>query len=540
MIRYLLLLLCVLNAAVSVAQLAFGNEWVDHGRRHWRFSVVEEGIHRIDSTTLANAGFPVGMVDPADLMLFGRQQQVPIHVQGGEDGVLNANDFIEFYATGNDGWLDQQMYANPAHMPNPYYSLYNDTIRYFLTWDPDATKLRIPTYDNTDYAAHVIRPWAWGETLSTFNQAYNAGLGDPIYGASSGFMIEGEGWMRLPVFNASSANNGMEQTFTLATPRSYSGAGAPPMRVTTSSASLNNPGGAGCADHHLILSYGPAPGQVVLDTIFTGVKVLRTNFEVPQSLIATNLAVRFAVPYDLFGVGQVGTCNPSNYTDRQSVGFIRLRYPRDFNFQNSSFRKVWVPADAADPIAHLDFGNFSGTPLMYAWGDTLRRVLPTQAANRWKALVPTLGAGEEMQVVVQSQQSIIAITQLQQVNGTGFFIDYAALEADSALLIVAHASLMPGAQQYKNYRENLAPTLPIDRRMPTVVVDVEDLYDQFGGGVPKNAFAIRRFARYVVNTWETDPRGLILLGKSVQTATFQGSVGYRSNGTAAQAAASPR
>jgi hypothetical protein len=536
MTRSLLLLLCLLNAAASVAQLAFGNEWVDHGRRHWRFSVVEEGIHRIDSTTLANAGFPVGMVDPADLMLFGRQQQVPIHVEGGEDGVLNANDYIEFYATGNDGWLDQQMYPNPAHMPNPYYSLYNDTIRYYLTWDPDAPKLRIATYNNTGYAAHVIRPWAWGETLITYNQAYYPGLGDPQFGASSGFMTEGEGWMRQPALLANSTNNGVEQSITVTTPRSFSGAGAPPMRVTTSLASINNPGGAGCADHHLILSYGPAPGQVVMDTIYTGVKVLRNNFEVPQSLIANNLIVRFTVPYDLFAVGQVGTCNPTNYTDRQSVAFVRVKYPRDFGFQNTNFRKVWVPEDPADPIAHLDFGNFTGTPLMYAWGDTLRRIFPTPAGNRWKALVPTLGAGEETQVVVQSQQSIINITQLQQVNGTGFFTDYAALEADSALLIVAHASLMPGAMQYKNYRENLAPVQPINRRMPTVVVDVDELYDQFGGGVPKNAFAIRRFARYVVNTWETDPRGLILMGKSVQTATYAGSVGYRSNGTAAQAA----
>ena len=503
MIRSVLLVLCLLGVFHAHAQVVHGNEWVDHSRRHWRFNIVADGIYRIDSTTLANSGFPVATVDPAHLMLFAREQQVPIYVQDGGDGVFNADDFIEFHAQGNDGWLDAAMYPNPQQHTNPTYSLYNDTLRYFLTWDADAPKARVVPYTNTDFAAHPIRPWCWGEAQLSYNQLYQVGLGDPQFNATSGFYTEGEGWLRQPILQANSTNNGAEQAITVTTPRAFTGAGAPPMRLTTSSASLNNPGGVGFLDHHLILSYGPAPGVVLLDTIFGGVKVIRRNFELPVSSLGNNLIVRFTVPYDLFGPGLVGEGNPTGYIDRQAIAFIRLRYSRDFHFQNSSERTVWVPQVPGEPLAHLDFGNFVGTPVLYAWGDTVRRVLPTQSGNRWKALVPTHPTLQETQVVVRSAQTITPITTLVPVNGTGFFVDYRNLEADSALLIVTHASLMDGAQAYKQYREQQAPPT---RRMPTVIAEVDDLYDQFGGGVPKSGFAIRRFAKFVLDNWATDRR----------------------------------
>ncbi len=534
MIRTLLSVPCLLLALAGLAQVPFGNEWVEHERRYWRFTVVDEGFYRIDSTALADAGFPVATVDPAHLMLFAREMQVPIYVEGGEDGVLNAGDFIEFHAQGNDGWLDALMYPSPAHQTNPYYSLYNDSIRYFLTWDADAPKERIQPYENTDFAAHVIRPWAWGETLVVYNNAYYPGQGDFQYGASSGFMTQGEGWMRQPALNANNTNNGAEQNFAPPTQRGYTGPGAPPTRVFASSASTNNPPNySTLLDHHLVLSYGPAPGVVAVDTIFHGIKVIRHAFEVPNSFMANTLPMRMTIPYDLFGPGQIGT-SVANYSDRQAMAYFRVRYPRDFHFQNSTERQVWLPTDA-EPLAHMDFGNFSGTPVLYAWGDTVRRILPTQSGNRWKALVPTHPTEEETRVMVRGQQTIANITQLSPVNGTGFFTDFAALNADSALLIVTHATLMESALEYEQYRESLAPTAPLNRRMPTVVADVDELYDQFGGGIPKSGFAIRRYARFVLNTWSSDPKGLLLIGKSVQAATYF-TVGYRSNGNAANVA----
>ena len=113
MMRPVLLALVFLCTAAAVAQPVTGNEWVDHDLQYWRFDVYRTGLHRLDSATLAASGFPVATVDPAHLMLFGREKQVPIYIEGGDDGVLNAGDFIEFIGRKNDGWIDSRMYTLP-------------------------------------------------------------------------------------------------------------------------------------------------------------------------------------------------------------------------------------------------------------------------------------------------------------------------------------------------------------------------------------------------------------------------------------------
>src|SRR5690606_27690800 len=111
------------------------------------------------------------------------------------------------------------------------------------------------------------------------------------------------------------------------------------------------------------------------------------------------------------------------------------------------------------------------------------------------------------------------------VNGTGYFTDFGALNVDSALLIVAHSTLMGEALLYAQYREQHPWN-----RYHTVVADVDELYDQYGGGVPKHGHAIRGFCRHVLDAWDTDPQGLFLIGKSVQAHHINaGSQGYRPN-----------
>jgi hypothetical protein len=529
MIRSLLLVLSVLEVLSSFAQVVHGNEWIDHSRRYWRFEVFADGLVRIDSAALASSGFPVATVDPAEYMLFAREKQVPIYIQGGEDGVLNSGDFIEFFGQRNDAWLDAKMYSQPGHLANPYYSQYNDTIRYFLTWDPVAPKERVVPYANIDFASQPVRPYFVSEVVSGLVGAYRPGSAEASSGVTSGFMLEGEGWFHTQLLQATASD--VEQVRVLTTARAYLASDAPPARVFTVSASTNEPGGISLFDHHLRVAYGPnAPGTVAMDTIFRGVKVIRSSFEVPVSSLGANLSVRFQVPYDLFAPGQIGASNPANYADRQVISHLGIRYARDFTFQNNTWARMWLPNDGTDALAHIDFSGISGAPVVYAWGDSLRRIMPTQSGNRWKAMVPPHAGASETQTVVIGTAATTSIMSLVPVNGNGQFTDFETLESDSAMLIVTHATLREGVEEYATYRRT-SPKNP----MPVVIADVDELYDQFGGGIPKHAFAIRRFARYIVNTWSTDPQAMFLIGKSVQTAKTGGVDGYRPDSNGAYA-----
>ncbi|MBP9152557.1 MAG: hypothetical protein KBF73_09765, partial [Flavobacteriales bacterium] len=137
--RKLLLIAFLLQSALTFAQ-PYGNEWVDASQPHFQFNIHKEGIYRISYQVLDDAlalqGFNLNSIDPRNIQLFARGEQQFVYLAGETDGVFDPNDFIEFYARGNDGVFDDGAYFdNPLNNANPYYSLINDTIRYFLTWN---------------------------------------------------------------------------------------------------------------------------------------------------------------------------------------------------------------------------------------------------------------------------------------------------------------------------------------------------------------------------------------------------------------------
>lgn len=525
MMRSLLLAFALLQAALSIGQITYGNEWIDHDRQYWRFPIYSTGLHRLDSATLARSGFPIAQVDPADLMLFGREKQVPLYIEGGEDGVLNGGDFIEFIARKNDGWIDTRMYGNAQQHANPYYSQFNDTIRYFLTWDPDplVRKERVLPYVNEDFAAHTPRPWVWGLTVRPCTDFYWPGYMDIELSASSSLNGVAEGWGGFPLLTTTTD---VQYAVVTQTPRAYTGAGAPPATVTATTAAFSNSGNGFLFDHHLRIYAGPGTNTLYVDSIFKGPSVIRSIFEVPTSEITTNFTARVRVPHDLIEPGQVGL-NIPNYLDWQSPAAFTVRYPRDLQTIGTGPWDIWVPNEPDSNIARLTLQSVTGTPLLYAAGDTMRRIRPTFAANVWEALVPAHADSATTQGFIFSQEGIRTIDTLTLVHGNGYFVDYGNMDPDSAFLIVTHASLWNGATAYANYRSATAPD-----PMPTVLADVDELYDQFGGGVPKSSISIRMWCKYILDTWTTDPQGLFLIGKSVSTPTLTGQLaqdGYRPN-----------
>ncbi|MBL7984778.1 MAG: hypothetical protein JNM91_07255, partial [Flavobacteriales bacterium] len=158
--------------------------------------------------------------------------------------------------------------------------------------------------------------------------------------------------------------------------------------------------------------------------------------------------------------------------------------------------------------------------------DTLRRIIPILQNNGPNALIPADASSDSTHVILFPASQMINITApLRPVNGTGYFNDYTANPLDSAVLVVTHPSLWSGANYYADYRSSN----PWNQRN-TLVVDVNDLYRQYSGGVPRHPVAIRRFVAHVLDEWESKPEALFLIGKSVQAPKLGGgdNAGYRS------------
>jgi hypothetical protein len=51
-----------------------------------------------------------------------------------------------------------------------------------------------------------------------------------------------------------------------------------------------------------------------------------------------------------------------------------------------------------------------------------------------------------------------------------------------------------------------------------ILAEVEELYDQFGGGIVKHVNGIRRYAQFMHSLSQQKPVGLFLIGKGIREA----------------------
>ncbi len=86
------------------------------------------------------------------------------------------------------------------------------------------------------------------------------------------------------------------------------------------------------------------------------------------------------------------------------------------------------------------------------------------------------------------------------------------------LLIVTHSSLLAAARELQSYRQN--------QGLQTVIVDIEDLFDEFSFG-HKNPQAVKSFFAYAQSNWQKVPRYVVMLGDaSIDPKNYLGRGDY--------------
>src|SRR5262249_25949671 len=70
------------------------------------------------------------------------------------------------------------------------------------------------------------------------------------------------------------------------------------------------------------------------------------------------------------------------------------------------------------------------------------------------------------------------------------------IATDSAYVIITSSPLWNAAASYQAYRGS---------KFNTLLVDVDELYDQFAYGIRKHPLAIKNFARYMMSVWTAPP-----------------------------------
>jgi len=487
----LLSVLCML-ALLQPARAQYSNSWINFSNSYYKFKISREGIYRITQPQLSALG--MAGVTGDKFAIFREGQEVPIYVS--TSGVLSGTDYIEFYGSPANGVMDTPLYPNGlTDQPSTDVNIITDSACYFLTYDATVHQ-RLSLINNSIPPvppAPAAYCWATSSPTVSARTAFNRGLthASNSYYVSSDFDL-GEGW----AYSGASAAN-----FALSTPNVYTSGPQANMSFVWAANNFSYP-----AD--LIVQFN---GNTMMDSMITETfRVVRRNFD----LLAASL-------------NAVNTINfPSTPMVQYYISYIhslKLRYPRTYDFS----------------------GNFSS-----------QGAFQIPAADRYLEVAGFSTGGQQARLYDRTNNKIYIGTESG--GGVKFYLDASAVQRNVLITNVSsiNSSLSLNSVQFRNYSQagnqgnyiilssgnyiNASPSYISDYRQyrasaaggsyTPVVVDVAELYDQFGYGYVYHPIGIRNFIAYALGTWATKPAYLFIVGRGVDYSQFQSMPQFASTG----------
>ncbi|MFA7273150.1 MAG: C25 family cysteine peptidase [Crocinitomicaceae bacterium] len=507
----LLFLLSFFCLPFLIGAQTYGNEWIQYNQTYYQFKIVNTGLYRLDYNQLISSGIPISTFNSSNIQIFGREKEIPLWIVDSNDNSIDSGDYVLFYAEKNDGWLDSTLYPNPDKIGNPAYSLYNDTIHYFFTWNNSTNNLRFLEETDVDFNSYSPAPFIKWNYTADFHSSYFEG--ENSNNLSSSFFND------IESFSGGSVTGPALYTFGIPTSTPYVGVNSPPVKLQINSFSSNNATNTsgGAYNHHLKYTLN-STDSLLFDTLFYGVKGVQfsTSFGA-GSLNNGTTDVKWR---------NVGDLPVSS--DNQGLTYLSLTYPKQTNLTGFSQGHFLAKNNSSASKIRLDLTWSVSNPLLFSFGDIPRKLNPVVNAGIVQALLPNNSSNSEQKLVFLNENLILNAPILTPVNGTGTFTNFNAVVPDSALLIVFPKLLESGAVDYKNYRNSMS-----GGSHQVILANIDELCLQFGGGIPKHINGVRRYAHFQYNQSVRKPAALFLLGKGIREAvvftTTASGAGTRTN-----------
>ncbi|MCQ2605009.1 MAG: C25 family cysteine peptidase [Bacteroidales bacterium] len=481
--KRILFIVFLLLGYFSFAQ--YTNDWIDFSQKYYRIPVTSEGVYKVTYADLVANGISVGDFDHRNLQIVHNGKVLPLFVSAQADGIFRSTDYFEFYAEGgNTGWLDSRVYTNRRSI-NEAYSLYNDTASYFLTF---ANTLSSPRYDTTratNYSSYSPTSYWFRTVRQNYHSTFNATNNSP-------YILPSEGWT-----DAYFDMGGNVQK-TLATPN-YASVGLP--------AKISYGLGGWSETQHDVIVTLSSDASIRIDTTYYEYNAIHYSFETKQPLANTTTVT-------------VQSIGGDKTADKNALSYVEITYPSKTSCSNLSMYSFLMPVVESDAeYILLDITNCNaGTqaPIVYC-PDLGLRLLTTKVDDVYKVLIPNIG--KSFKCIVLSQKAYSRISEIQSIQTKSTteskFVDYSLEENQGDYIIIAEKSLWNQARLYKQYREQTGKKV--------VLVDIDELYNEFAYGVWKHPYAIIGFLNYASTHWKTRPENVFLIGKGFHVSNFRNS-----------------
>lgn len=459
----------------------YSNSWIHYSNTYYKFRVTDAGIYRISKSQLDAIG--MGSVSGNQFAIFREGQEVPLYTSA--TGTFGSSDFIEFYASRADGKVDVPLYPEAFFQPNEDVNLFSDTAYYFITFDNGVHQRMQAVSNAIPVPAPAAAPYCWSTVLASGNPklSWNPGAShtNSDYFYSSDFDL-GEGYAY-----ANGINN---TTYSIATPQAYASGPSSSYSFTWSELSLS---AADTNASHLVVALN---NSTVFDTSF--IKTFRTikrTLNIGTGLLSDVNTLSFNEPYQYF------------------VQRLKIKYPRTYNFQGAFANKSDFEIPASD--RYLEISNFNtggSAPRLY---DRTNNKIYSGTES---------GGVVKFYLDASLQQRSVYLTNTPSINNISAFSpiqfrDYSNAVNQGNYIILSHKDYINATPNnidaYKSYRASTA-----GGSYQPVVVDVTELYNQFGYGNEFHPISIRNFVAYARDNWSVKPEFMFIIGKGISYTEF--------------------
>ncbi|GAB3895072.1 putative type IX secretion system sortase PorU2 [Spirosoma agri] len=469
-----------------------GNEWIRYDQTYFKLPIAQRNVYRVTMADLQQAGVPVQTINPKTLQLFHRGIEQAIYVDGEADNRFDTTDFVEFYGRGNDGAQDSLLYRPISAQPHKYYSLFNDTTAYFLTWRLDGKPgKRMDTYTDTDLTRLTPDPYHWAEDIRVFTDTYPGWAAGIPPKVEYSYFEAGEGYTGIVQQKGKFYDN----TFT--TTNAFRAGPSPQLAVLLV--------GRDYINHTVQCHVGSSTAsRRLLDSL----RFQRYD----NTLLLSELRWSDVGEDGQFVVSTV-SLGEQFTADPYSVSYIRLRYPQRFVGNGLPLQTFQLTANTAG----RSLVTIESVPAASQFWDISDPTAPIRMGS-------TTSSGYSVSLVVRDTESSrtllrcsepIRVSRISPVTFTNWS------GRRPTYVIISHESLMKPAsgqpdavQAYAAYRASIA-----GGQHDTLTTTVQQLFDQFSYG-ERHPLAIRRFADQLLRQSSgavNRPRFLLLIGQGRST-----------------------
>jgi len=422
-----------------------------------------DGIYRLDYAALASSGLPVDTLDPRTFRMFYMGQEIAIRVNGEGDGRFEPGDEILFYARG----VDSLFYAGllPANK-------YTGTNIFWLTYGGQPG-LRMAQKDGSGGGA-TPGPYRRTEHLERYTRY--------VYLNTHPNLPDADHWFDVKLVAPFSRNY------------TFQAANLAPSAGLTGSLKFNLQGYINTpAPHHIRLSLN---GNLVYEnnTTWFGGAPLTAQADVPQSYfqeglntVTVQLLLDAPTTYDeIYPDWFEPTYYDTHVAENNSLLFDNAA-AGTWRYDVSGF--TTADAEVYDVTEMLSVAQIvnttSGGAFTVSFGDTIT------GSRRYLAATPaTYKTPTSIQLVTRRPSAYTPTEPVSRTNRA----DY---------IIITHSDFFTDALRLAAYRS---------QRYAVALLDVQDIYDRFNGGM-MSAEAIRDFLAYAYTYWTPPaPRFAVLMG----------------------------